>query len=240
MSHHESHPGDSDPFTDPSNRLEAILERDKEILEQLTSSADPLTVERLMLIDPRFGAIAEEVSQTELQWPDDASAVVASEDSQIRKFVGKGANQEFIKPMFTKGTSEYNNFFLRIGTPHTYPSEEILLEYLNNADDLTTLAYGTKVYVERAHRLLPEFMTELQRATAEAGNMRAWMETVCLGHFDPDEYPHNRALLDATRFAYVLLGQLMTKDDYKIQKALLRMPTEGSLDITDPDVELRS
>lgn len=239
MTHHESPVGDNDPFRG-MDELQAILERDRDILEVLTASADPLTAERLMTIDPRFGSIAEDVRETELQWPDDSSSVVASADAQIRKFSGEEGNWEFIKPMFKQGSSEYNNFFLRIGTPHSYPSETILNDFLQKADDLTLLVYGTKVYVERAHRLLPDFMNELQKATAEVGAMQSWTEAMCLGHFDPDEYPDNRVLLDATRFAYVLLGQLMRKDDYKIQKALLRMPTEGSSEILDPDSELRS
>lgn len=260
MIQHEKRGHDSyaDPADNPFERLEMILHADAYRLKQLTGSTEPLTVERLTRIDPDLADTAENLADSDIKWPDEASAVLrAPHDARLQLLTGEDADMAFIVPiiatdmddeilaLYQKKSKEddwakgYNNFFLNIGTKHQTASPEATQEFLKGGDMLG-LTYGTKPYVERAHALLPEFMDALQHATKMNGGMEQWNDAMVEGYLEDGENTEKAVLLKASRMAYVLLARLLRQDDAVIQKAMLGFSLEGTALIKNPAAELRT
>jgi hypothetical protein len=222
----------------PFTRLNEVMRTERYLLEALTVSPNPLTVEQLNEIDPILAQRASEYANGPLLWPTSETAVSVADDSSLLELFGDDDDRAFVTPILADGSDAYNNFFLRIKTPHNPPSEQAAARCLQQGN-IVQFAYSMNVYTDRAYTLVPEFMTALQQATADVGSMERWNDTMVEGLIDPEYNPDKATLLTASRTAYVLLSRLMRTDDRKIQFAMMRLPADTASIITDPVDELR-
>jgi hypothetical protein len=197
-------------------------------LEQLATPGRPLTIDRLQHIDPDLAEIAEDMSQTDISWPDDESVFhdVLPEDFDDKAF---GSH-------LVRDHAHYNNFPAILAAEPSRPEEgEDMITYMFRT---RLFMYATKPYVARAHALQPEFMGAFRRMMAEKSSMKEWSNSIYMATTEAYPDPEDQILLRASRLAYQLMINLMRKDDLQIQANILTTSLHN--EITDPVVELRT
>jgi hypothetical protein len=224
--------------------LEVVLERDGELLEALAQPGRVLTKERLAAIEAAAGEsllpAVEEAEAAGLRWPDEATGMGVVSGGHIERHAeDEDSDEEFARAVMAAGGRAFNNFSAHLQSLPVQPAEgQAPAELFAAHPSMMTVIYGSKPYLWRAHLLVPDFMTALQyeAAAAEQGGMATWQDRVIQGAVDPEQHPHDAALLRASRIAYVLLTNLMRTDDLKLQYEWLAMGEAP--EITDPEREL--
>jgi hypothetical protein len=227
--------------TPPPSSLEYVLRRHEDELTLLAEPGKPLTRERLSAIAPHLLEVVDTAEAEGIRWPDDETAVHIQSGAHLATYVDVGSEEadqlfmfEVLAGLRDKKKRGFNNLPVILSMLPRRPSEdENRTDYLRKKD-----SYSIKPYLWRAHMLNPEFMEALQEAVAAKGGTASWSEAMFQGAVEAEDYPHDAALLRASRLGYKLLANLMRSDDRQRQDEWLGHYPVTKAVISDPEQEL--
>ena len=125
----------------------------------------------------------------------------------------------------------FNNFSLTLCSPPRVPDASA--DLFDNA-----VIHGSKPYLVRAHKLMPEFIDAVQAEVEQAGGYAALNDALLRGYEFPEENPRDALILRAARLTYGLLVNLMRSDDNARQAEWLGLEHKGRREINDSHTEL--
>lgn len=207
----------------PLNLAEAMANSH---LEDLATPGRPLTIDRLLHIDPKLVPIADRIAETDISWPSDETVFhdVLPSDYDDYAFAFRLA----------EGSGAHNNFPKLLMTAPSYPEPgEHYIAFMHRTP---MHHYATKPYLARAYALQPEFMLALQSAMAKINSPQEWRQRLLDASENDDADPEDLVLLRASRLSYQLLINLMRSDDNKTQAKITTMSLHNT--ITNPVEEL--
>lgn len=227
--------------------LEQLTEKQLSRLELMAAPDRPLTVSRLEEIGHPRAYIAQDLSTSDLAWPDDLSSVPLAFPSRFSRLLtktGRAADEAFIEPILAAGKGNWDRAFNNFPAilqcePYRPTSRDTFMSLMG--ENVMKAAYASKPYLHRAWALEPELMSALQQEmTLLEGPVtvewpRIMVEGVVSGR---SLYPFQDAFLRSSRLAYGLLINLMRQDDSTRQRSWLPdYPGESGL-VDDPEREL--
>lgn len=233
MTHHGQEPGFSDSPSLPG--LEVALTRYRAELETLATPGAVLTREAIEEGFPLLQEAVDRADELSVGWPSDGDMVRTRQGSNVDTLTGEGADVNFVTPLMDD-RSAYNNF------PELLRAKPQLPEKGESFNDFITRTgnnpYTSVPALMRAHLLMPEFMGALQQAVETRGGNVSWKEALIAGTMNPETNTDEVVLLTSSRLAYVLLTNLMTVNDKKIQYYNLGLDGSTAPLVTDPEKEL--
>lgn len=231
--------------TPRSSSLERALAQHEHEITLLAEPGKPLTPDRIALVAPRLLEVIDEAETENVGWPDETSMVPVRPDTHLASYIAASpveADALFVSEVMageeiTNGPRGYNNFpaILRSLPSRPAPGES-MADFMGN--NPSAALYGSKPYLWRAYMLNYDFMSALQEAVLHSGGSAGWGASVVRGSEHPEAFPHDAALLRASRLGYKLLANLMRDDDSQRQYEWLGIDDAAARPITDPEVEL--
>ena len=125
----------------------------------------------------------------------------------------------------------FNNFSLTLCSPPRVPDASA--DLFDNA-----VIHGSKPYLVRANKLMPEFINALQTEVEHVGGHAELSDALLRGYEFPEENPRDALLLRAARLTYGLLVNVMRSDDNARQAEWLGLEHKARPKINDSHTEL--
>ena len=243
-------PGSEYGETLASNELTEILKRNARRYEALSRAGTALTEERLAEIGLNAsGDIIEKSLDAGVSWPDEESAVRLASDSDILAMLNdkKAAqNDRYFAHLVARQAPEgagqtqgLNNFCALLWVNPFFPREDDTFhDLIASSISFADVTHGTKPYLLRAQLLVPELMDSMRTTMRRPENygIDNWRHAIARGVSSP-ESETSQAILTGSRLAFLIMANLMRRDDRFIQDQLLK-GSAAAQEITDPIIEL--